>query len=75
MKNITPIRVQYIYSKTLDVTISPKNICESKIWEDAMTKDELPKGFTGFKYKVGFNGLVPIQIMKRTRVTHGYEKQ
>jgi len=52
----------HVYSSIEDKDIE-KNLNDSPIWQQCYHKEDLPEGFSGFEYKIAFDGLKPVQVM------------
>ncbi len=57
-----------VYSKTLDKNIK-KDLINSPIWADAHKKEELDDTKGYYKYRIRFDGLTPIQLLKVQKIT------
>ena len=57
------LKVFEIYSTIEDRHIE-KNLNDSPIWKNCNHLEDLESGFTGFVYKISFDGLTPVHVNK-----------
>ena len=56
------MKIEYVYSEIFDKNFS-NNLKNNKVWENCYHKEDKPSNFSGYEYKVGFQGLTPVQVM------------